>query len=144
MTLLEALHVYLSSKDALTALVGTRIYRGQRPQTTTTKPAVTYRKASGSDELYQTGVSTLGQTRVEVECWAATPASAEAVRDVIRDVCQRYSGTITSGAESVVIVLMTMETDAEFYDEPEDASGTGVYSASVDLHIWWRPTAPTG
>lgn len=144
LTLLEAIHVYLSSKAALTALVSTRIYRGNRPQTTTTKPAITYRKVSGSDELYQGGVSTLGETRVEVECWGATPASAEAVRDVIRNVCQRYSGTISSGGESVVIVLMTMETDAEFYDEPEDGSGSGVYSATVDLHIWWRPTAPTG
>lgn len=144
MTLLEALHVYLSSKDALTALVASRIYRGQRPQTTATVPAVTYRKVSGSDELHQEGVSTLGQARIEVECWGATPASAEAVRGVIRDVCQKYSGTIESGEESVVIVEMTMETDAEFYDEPEDGSGSGVYSAQVDLHIWWRPPAPTG
>jgi len=144
LTLLQALHVYLASKSALTSLVSTRIYRGKRPQTTTTNPAITYHKVSGSDELYQEGVSTLGEARVEVECWGSTPASAEAVREVIRNVCQRYSGTITSGAESVVIVLMTMETDAEFYDEPEDGSDAGVFSATVDLHIWWRPTAPTG
>jgi hypothetical protein len=144
MTLLEAIHVYLSSKSAVTDLVGDRIYRVQRPQTTPTKPAITYSKVSGSDELYQAGTSTLGRMRVEVECWAATPASAEAVRDAIRNVCQRYAGTITSGEESVVIVLMTLENDAEFYDAPEDGSGSGVYSASVDLHIWWRPVAPTG
>jgi hypothetical protein len=144
LTLLEAIHVYLSSKAALTALVGSRIYRGKRPQGTTTNPAITYRKVSGHDELYQEGVSTLGEARIEVECWGSTPASAEAVRGKIRDVCQRYAGTITSGEESVVIVLMTLETDDEFYDEPQDGSDAGVFSATVDLHIWWRPTAPTG
>ena len=144
LTLLEAIHVYLSSKDALTALVGSRIYRGKRPQTTTTNPAITYRKTFGRDELYQEGVVDLGETGVEIKCWGDSPASAEAVRDKIRDVCQKYAGTITSGEESVVIVEMTMETDDEFYDPPQDNSDDGTFSATVDLRIWWRPTAPTG
>ncbi len=144
LTLLEAIHVYLSGKAALTALVSSRIYRGKRPQTTKTNPAITYRKVSGQDVLYQEGVSNLGEARIEVECWGDTPASAEAVRDKIRDVCQKYAGTITSGEESVVIVEMTLETDGEDYDPPQDDSDAGVFSAIVDLHIWWRPTAPTG
>lgn len=144
LTLLEAIHVYLSGKAALTALVGSRIYRGKRPQGTKTNPAITYRKVSGNDDLHQEGVCNLGEARVEVECWGDTPSSAEAVRDKIRDVCQKYAGTIESGEESVVIVEMTMETDDEFYDPPQDNSDDGTFSATVDLHIWWRPTAPTG
>lgn len=141
MTLLEAIHVYLSSKTALTALVSTRIYRVIRPQGSEL-PALAYRKVSGSDELYQSGTSTLGQTRIGFTCWAADPSQAEAIRDVIRDVLQNYSGTITSGAESVVVVRSHLETDAEFYDPPQDASGSGLFSASIDVFFWWRPTAP--
>jgi hypothetical protein len=144
MTLLEAIHVHLSSSASLTALVGSRIYRGKCPQTTATYPAITYRKVSGRDEFYQEGVVDLAETRIEVECWGDTPASSEAVRDKIRDACQQYAGTITSGEESVVIVLMTLETDEEFYAEPQDGSDAGVFSATVDLHIWWRPPAPAG
>lgn len=146
MTMLEALHVFLSGKAAITttAGVGARIYRGSRPQTTATLPAITYRKVSGQDVLYQSGTSTLANLRVEVECWATTPSGAEAIRTAIRDVCQRYSGTITSGAESVVVVLMTVDEDFEAYDPPTDKSISGVYSAIVDLFIWWRAPVPTG
>lgn len=148
MTLLEALHVYWSGKTEITSTagVGTRIYRVTRPQAsaTTGLPAITYRKVSGQDVLYQKGTSTLAECRVEVIGWATTPSGAETIRTAIRDVTQRYSGTITSGAESVVIVLVRIEDDAEFYDPPQDAGETGVFSAVVDLHVWWRPAAPTG
>ena len=109
MTLLEAIHVHLSNSATLTALVGSRIYRGKCPQTTATYPAITYRKVSGRDEFYQEGVVDLAETRIEVKCWGDTPASAEAVRDEIRDACQHFEGKITSDEESVVFVLMTLE-----------------------------------
>lgn len=143
MTLLEALHVYLSSKSAVTDLVSTRIYRHGRRQSTATLPAITYRKISGSDALYQAGVSTLGEARIEIECWASTPSGAEALKDVVRDQLQGYDGTITSGEESVVIVRAHFESDAEFHDPPQDKSGDGTYLASIDLFVWWRPTAPS-
>lgn len=146
LTMLEALHVYLVSKAAITSTagVGTRIYRGSRPQTTQTKPAITFRKVSGQDVLYQEGTNELAKLRVEVECWAATPAAAETIRTAVRDVCQMYSGTITSGAESVVVVWMSIDDDLEANDPPTDKSISGVFSTIVDLFIWWRAPVPTG
>lgn len=143
MTLLEALHVYFASKTAITDVVSTRLYRVKRPQGSDL-PALTWRKVSGQDQLYQKGTTTLAECRVEVTCWASIPSGAETLRNAVRDVCQRYSGTITSGEESVVVVLIRIEDDAEFYDPPLDASDNGAYSATIDLHIWWRPPAPTG
>jgi hypothetical protein len=146
LTMLEALHVYLASKTAITSTagVGARIYRISRPQTTSTLPAITYRKASGQDVLHQGGTNDLAYLRVEVECWGSNPVVAETIRTAVRNVCQRYSGTITSGAESVVVVDMTVEDDAEALDPPTDESISGVYSAIVDLFIWWRAPVPTG
>ena len=143
MTLLEALHVYLAGKTTVTDIVGARIYRLNRPQDSAL-PALTYRKVSGQDQLYQSGTSTLAWCRIELSCWASTPSGAEALRDAIRDVCQRYSGTVTDDGESVVVLLIRMEDDAEFYDSPDNAGETGVYETTVDLHVWWRPPAPTG
>ena len=80
---------------------------------------------------------------MEIECFADDASQAEGVRDVIRDVFQSYAGTITSGDESVTVLRSTLETDAEFYDPPQDASGSGVFSATADVHFWWRPTAPS-
>lgn len=143
MTLLEALHVYFAGKTAITDIVGVRLYRITRPQNSDL-PALTWRKVSGQDQLHQTGTSTLTECRVELTCWASTPSGAETLRTAVRDVCQRYSGTITDSGESVVIVLIRIEDDSEFYDPPQDASEAGVYFVTVDLHIWWRPPAPTG
>ena len=145
-TMLEALHVHLASKAAITttAGVGTRIYRGSRPQTTSTLPAITFRKVSGQDVLHQGGTNDLAKLRVEVECWASTPKAAETIRTAVRDVCQRYSGTITSGDASVVVVDMMIEDDLETYDPPTDESISGVFSTIVDLFIWWRAPVPTG
>ena len=146
LTMLEAMHVYLASKAAITttAGVGARIYRITRPQTTSTLPAITYRKASGQDVLHQGGTNDLAELRVEVECWGSTPAVCETIRTAVRDVCQMYSGTITSGAESVVVVSMTVEDDLEMYDPPTDKSISGVFSAIVDVFVWWRAPVPTG
>jgi len=141
LTLLQALHVYWSGKTAVTDLVSTRIYRIKRSQQVSTLPALTYRKVSGQDELFQTGTSTLAQARIEIDCWGSTPAQAETLRDAIRDVTQRYSGTING---SLTIVLAYFENDGEAYDPPQDASDDGTYVATIDLFVWWRPVAPTG
>ena len=143
MTLLEALHVYLSGTTAITDIVDDRLYRVTRPQGSGL-PALTWRKVSGQDQLHQKGTSTLAECRIEMTCWASTPSGAESLRDAVRDVCQRYSGTISDAGESVVVVLIRIEDDAEFFDPPTDASDDGTFSAIVDLHVWWRPAAPTG
>lgn len=143
MTLLEALAVYLNSKSAITDEVGSRIYRGKRPQGTSL-PCIVYSKASNLDQLYQTGTSTLAWTRIQIECIAEKPDTAETIRDAVRDVCQRYSGTITSGEETVTVVLVMVENDYEDTDEPKDASDTATFYAICDLYVWWRPVAPTG
>ena len=142
MTLLEALAVYLASKSQITDIASTRIYRLKRPKNTSL-PAITYRKLWGQDQLYQAGTSTLAEVRVRITCWAAAPNTAESLRSAVRDVLQRYSGTITDDEENVTIILARLEGDAEDYDEPEDASDNGTYVAPVDVHIWWRPTAPS-
>ena len=144
MTLLEAVYVYLASKTQITstASVGTRIYRLKRPQGTAL-PAITYRKLSEQNVGYQSGVSTLSRARIGIDCWAALPDAAETVRNAVRDVCQNYSGTVSDAGEDVEIVHSWIEDDFEDFEEPADASDTGVYKASIDWLVWWRPAVPS-
>lgn len=93
MFLEAALYNRLSTYAGLTALVSTRIYPLVLPQDPTL-PAVTYQTIGRSMEDVRGSGPRYAETRIQIDCWAATYASAKSVAEQVRAALQDYTGTM--------------------------------------------------
>lgn len=88
-----------------------------------TLPAMTYQRISDALASHVSGASTLTQSRVQVDCWGRTYASAKALANQVITALDGYEGDFKS------IVLTTRD----FFEE-----GSEIYRVSVDVSIWHR------
>lgn len=121
MTLRDDLYTRLTTgSTALSALVGTRVYRVRLPQNVT-YPAVTYWKVSGN-RLHDTqGPTGESDPRVQVSCWSRSQAQAEDVAEAVRGVLDGWSST-----GGVHMTQLVNETD--LYDNEVE-----VYHIALDF-----------
>lgn len=113
------IYAYLSSNNAITALVGNRIYPLILPQNYTL-PAITYTKISGQRVNAKDGQTGLANPRFQFSCWAKTYLEAKKVADVVRIAMNVFPNGTTY-----------MQDEQDFY-EPD----TGLYHVPVDFIIW--------
>jgi len=73
----------------------------------------------------------LAAPRFQFDAWATTYAAAKAITDQIRAALNGYKGTITIGADSVVVQASLV--DDERYDPDMDA---GLERLSSDYKVW--------
>lgn len=81
------LYTRLAAYNGISALVSTRIYPLQLPQTPTL-PALTYQRISNSG---QNGSTDLRESRWQVNCWAATYTGAVALAAQAKAALEDYS-----------------------------------------------------
>lgn len=91
--LLVDTRTFLLANAPLAALIGTRIYPLQLPQTPTL-PAITQQVISDVYELAQYGTSGYPTARVQYDCWGATYLSARAVAAALRVAIDGYYGAM--------------------------------------------------
>lgn len=65
----EGVFARLSASTGVTSIVGSRIYPEELPQNPT-YPALTYQRISGRSGFHQTGLSGMGEGRIQVTCWS--------------------------------------------------------------------------
>jgi hypothetical protein len=85
----ELLRTLLAGSTALTTLIGERLQWGFREQATAL-PAVTLTKISGGPLYSDEGEVGLDETRVQIDCWAASFTSATAVARAVREQLSGY------------------------------------------------------
>lgn len=125
----QALVTYLRNTTAISALVGTNIEWGLRPQGSAL-PAlgltVVSRIPVDSDE----GDSGLYQARVQIDCWAASMTGAKALANAVKAL---LSGKRHESAPSFLEGIWSEnETD---YASELDKGGTPIMRVSVDFLI---------
>src|SRR5688500_44365 len=88
------------SSNPVRAIIGTRAYPLVLPQAPT-YPAVRYQRSDTVRGPYRgmaTGRAGYAKPRFQVDCYAATPASAQALADAVRSVLDGYKGTASGVA----------------------------------------------
>lgn len=78
------------SPNALTALVGERVTWGRREQADAL-PAVTLNKISGGPDYADDGETGLDEIRVQIDCWALTNTTVQAVSRAVRDLISAHT-----------------------------------------------------
>lgn len=122
-----ALLARLLATAGLTALVSTRINWSRRPQGESL-PAVVLHRIDGSPDYHLSGPSGLVESRVQVDCWAASYGAAKAIA---RQVEAAVSGLrFTQGAIRFDAILILDERDSTF-DET-----TPIFRTSLDLGVF--------
>jgi hypothetical protein len=74
----ESLVSYLLASSGLAALVGTRVYWTRAPQNVA-KPYAALQRVSGNRDYHMLGPSGLVESRVQIDCYAVTALTAEAL-----------------------------------------------------------------
>lgn len=122
-----ALIARLLATAGLTALVSTRINWSRRPQAEAL-PAIVLHRIDGGRDYHLTGPSGIIESRVQVDCWAASYGSAKAVA---RAVETTLSGArFIQGAIRFNTIHVVDERDSTF-----DESGTALFRTSLDLMV---------
>ncbi len=114
MLLEAAIYSQLSTYAGLAALTGTRIYPLLLPQDPTL-PAVTYQTISRVMEEVRGAGPRYAETRVQIDCWAASYSSAKAVAEQVRAALQDYTGTM-GGAGGVPVLDGDMTSETDVYE----------------------------
>ena len=130
---LEAGLVYkLTNTAGISNLISTRTYLARIPQGATL-PCLTYQRIS-TPRLHahdSSGSAGTAHPRFQFDAWATTYSSAKAITDALRAALNGFKGTITSGADSVVVQCALVEDEV-----PEPDLGAGLERIRSDYFIW--------
>jgi hypothetical protein len=116
----------LLATAGVTALVSTRINWSRRPQGSAL-PAIVLHRIDGAPDYHHAGASGLVQSRVQVDCWAASYGAAKAIARAVETAVTAQ--TFTQGATRFDVILIADERDSTF-DET-----TPLFRTSLDLMI---------
>jgi hypothetical protein len=134
----EALYTILS-RAAVSAIVGSRIYPNERPQSTDLE-CVTYQRTSGVRDYVMGGRTGVVESRFLINCWAKSRASksgyarakllARAVRDTISP-----AGGFRETVSGIDIHGIFVRNERD--ERADGASGVGRFSRVMfDVTIW--------
>jgi len=89
---------------------------------------------------YQDGATGLSQAFVMLDCWAADPGGARALRDAVRTVLhgrpRGLMGTVTVDA-------VRLEDSGLVGFPPQDKTDRAKYSYQCNFVFWYRATVPS-
>jgi len=104
MNIFESIRAHLASTVAISAIVGTRVFHGERPQNTDL-PAVAFDE-TGDAESFQdiTGATTgIARIGISIECYAASAGAAIALREAVRVALETWPKSPMGGASGTVV-----------------------------------------
>lgn len=130
----EAIYGAMTGEATISALVGTRIYPGQAPQSSAF-PVVIYQQASQKKVMSLTGVVNLNSYSLHLDIWGETYASVKAVYHAIREFLNGYRGALGAGTVNVRGVFEEGGDDQA--ESPIHAEEEGLFRAGLDLSIWY-------
>jgi hypothetical protein len=124
-----ALRSYLLASSGLSALIGDRMTWGFTSQGGPL-PRVTLQRISGGPEYADEGEVNLSETRVQIDCYAAT---SEAVRAVYAAIRARISGAqfTQSGVTCNGVYIDSVRDESDAYE-----GGRQEHRVSLDIMVW--------
>jgi acid phosphatase class B len=135
----------LLSKSAITSLVGTRVYPHHVPQANATYPSITYAIVSNDSAHTLAGGAGYAARRLQIDVYAKTETSRDAVVEAIRNQLQGFppagtSGTIGAGT---VVTSITYKNGRDLYEPDQTSGDVGYYRHSMDFWIRFQESAPS-
>lgn len=130
----QAVRTYLAAQASVSALVSTRVYCGDVPQTATL-PAISISIVSAQHAHTLKGVGGYCLSRLQVNSWAATHVASKTLAEAVRNVLQGLTQT-TMGTVTVNEVELTNELD--LIDPAVDGSGTPEYHVAADYRVRYQ------
>jgi len=127
----EQLVAILLANVALDALVDGRIFWAKM-EPDETLPRIVMNVISSVTDYHMTGPSGLKSTRVQIDCYGLTYASAKAVSRAVETVISGYQGV--SGTVKFDGIFKIQERDAV----NEDATPSDWFGVSVDYEIFHK------
>lgn len=127
----EAIYSRLTSVQAVSALVSTRVYPRVMPQNVKL-PAIAYQRTDEERFSAMTGDIGIVRATLEVSCWGTTFSSARDVAAAVRGALQRYRGTVQS-----VEILDGYVTGVEDL-EPDLIDGVLLHCVLMQFSIHYR------
>lgn len=122
----EALQTLLTTASTITAVVGQRIYRGYLPEQAPL-PSLVYDLTMTEYEESMEGSSGLAISRLQITAFGRTKIAARDLREIVRRVCQGFTGT---HASTKIHTMIDWADDSIFEDEPE------IWDASCQCNVW--------
>lgn len=133
----EDLTIWLKGLPGVAALVGDRVHQagnlrpGKNGGGPGGRPYVTHFRTGGTPEIGFQGAADLGRETRQVDIWAESRRSADAVADEIERALHGYRGPM--GVSHVQRAEMTSRSDAD--EPPGGDREKGVYHTALDFEF---------
>ena len=132
MTLEDSIYEELLSTTAITAEVGSRIYRGWRTQESKV-PCITILKISMTPVNASAGPAGTESARFQIDTWATNAKSASRIAKAAKDALAGWSSTSPASSS------FRMDSEQEIPVEPDEGGGQWEYRVTQDFTVWYTP-----
>lgn len=137
---------YLITTSPVKELIGARVFGLVIPQFSADDiaklggpyPAIRYEESTIEDDNHLGGGSETCFTSLQIDCYAESYPSVKELQDGVRRVLHTFKGQM--GATDVKGCLL--KTAEDIYEDPVDASDTGVYRVMMDFEIVHSESLP--
>jgi hypothetical protein len=130
MTIEDAIYDELASTMAVTAYVGSRIYRGWIPQRAKF-PCITYQRISTTPLNASAGPTGTRHIRVQVDVWASQASTARAISNAVAGALEGWTN-----ASDPEVGSCNMISDQDMNETDSDGDSLPNYRVSQDYSIW--------
>lgn len=138
MTLEEGLVTYLMQAAGVSDLIGSRL-RPNKLKQSDILPGVTYTVLSEFTQYGIAETSGLPTRRLQIDIWAETYLSAQAVYTKLRTLLNGYRGSMGD----VVVQCCRIEDTRDAYVPDQQQDDKGVHNISLDIALTFEETVPT-
>lgn len=135
----KAVYTYLTSKSAITDLVGTRVYPHHLPQSNTVYPALTIQLIDSQHVHHLQGASGVATARVQIDCWSDMLSEVVTLAEAVRNAMQGFSGTM----DGVNVHFIQLAGTRNVHEAPQDGSDNWTYRKTCDYMIKYTESLPS-
>ena len=116
----------------------TRIHQGYAP-TGSSLPYIVIHALGGTPHHHIGAASKIGETTLQLDVYAATGASRDALAEAIRNAADGWAGS----SLSVDIRTIILDPPANSVEGRDAGRENAIYRSRIDARVWFAQAAPT-
>ncbi|MCP4539821.1 MAG: DUF3168 domain-containing protein [Chloroflexi bacterium] len=137
----------LTAASAVTDIVGTKIYPDAAPAKIAgvkiAPPYIVYSVVSVRHAQNMEGAGGQAFMRMQFDIVANTYGAMRTLAEAVRTTLYGYQGTVTVGADSVVLTSLLLDAEQSGYEDLDDGTFAGKRRLIYDFVIGYIETVPT-
>lgn len=137
----EAIRTAALADETVSGLLSVAIFPAQA-QASTDAPFVVYSRVSSNYEDFIDDVDSekAGSCNVQYDIFGSGYDDTRAVADALRSALNGYSGTVTSGSNSLAVNRIRLTNENDGFDNPDNGRGAGTFRIMQEYEIWFKET----